>query len=101
MVTLCEFPQNASMPMDRLGVKTRTRRIREAIGKGPTQLSSELGLKRNAWGQYEDPKYKRCITLDVAIRLKEAYGVSLDWLFMDDRLASLPDQLVQALKKIA
>jgi len=101
MVTLCEFPETAPMPMDRAGVKIRTRRIREAIGKGPTQLSAELGLSRNSWTQYEDPDDKRCITLDAAIRLKEAYGVSLDWLFLDDRLASLPAQLERELRKIS
>lgn len=63
------------------------------------QLADELGIARSAWVQYEDPDEKRCITLEVASKLKEAYGFSLDWLYFGERLHDMPASIVERLRK--
>lgn len=101
VVTTCEFRENTSMPLDTAAIKKRTRAVREAIGKGPVVLSVELGLPKNAWTQFENPKDKRCITLNAATRLRETYHVSLDWLYFGDRLADMPGSLQRRLREVS
>jgi hypothetical protein len=101
VVTNCELAQFFGMPLDAKAIKFRTCQVREALKLGPTQISVELGLKRNAWGQYEDPEDKRVITLNAASRLRDVYKISLDWLYFGDRLASLPEQVANYIRRSA
>ncbi len=45
-------------------------------------MSRELGTTDRAWSQWENGK--RLLDVLVAVRLKERYGVTLDWLFDGD-----------------
>lgn len=80
-------------------IKARTKQVRVALGMTKAQIADELGIARSAWVQYEDPREKRCITLEVASKLKEAYGFSLDWLYFGERLHDMPASIVERLRK--
>jgi transcriptional regulator with XRE-family HTH domain len=54
----------------------------KALGKTPAQVSRETGIGQNALSQYA--KGKRTISRRDALRLKERYGLTLDWLLAGD-----------------
>jgi DNA-binding XRE family transcriptional regulator len=69
---------------------TRLRVTREALGVIPAEVCKRLGIGANAWSQYETGA--RRITLEVAIRFCDEYGVSLDWIYRADP-SKLPHEL--------
>ena len=46
------------------------------------QFCERAGIKTNTYNQYE--KAKQRISLDFAIQLCEAYGLTLDWIYRGD-----------------
>lgn len=81
-------------------IKTRTRIVRESLGLSKAKMADELGITRSAWVQYEDPNDKRCLTLEVAGKLKEMYGFSLDWIFFGERLGDMPASIVERIQRL-
>ena len=55
---------------------------REALGIKPADVCKRIKVGRNAWSQYESGE--RRITLRVAIKFCEEYGLSLDWIYRAD-----------------
>lgn len=63
---------------------------REAIPVKAADLCRRINCKPNRWSQYESGERK--ITLPVAIRLCEEYGLTLDWIYRADP-ARLPQEI--------
>jgi hypothetical protein len=51
----------------------------------------------NQWSQYVDPKGKRRITVDAVFRLKDEYGITLEWIYDGDR-SRLPSDLLEKIR---
>lgn len=65
---------------------------REAIGITAAQLCRSLDIKPNRWSQYESGE--RPITMAVANKLCDTYGLTLDWIYRGDP-SGLPVRLHQ------
>lgn len=72
----------------------------KALGVSPAELCRRSGITATQWSQFTDPKYKRRITLTAAYKLKDAYGVTLEWVFDGDR-TRLPHEIADNLRKAA
>lgn len=71
---------------------------REALGMTAADLCRAIDVTQSRWSQYESGK--RRITMDVALRLKQTYGISLDWIYAGDP-SSLPQRIFQKLGRAA
>ncbi|MDE0003540.1 MAG: helix-turn-helix transcriptional regulator [Rhodospirillaceae bacterium] len=63
-------------------VGRRLRVARPGLGRSAADICRELGTTDRAWSQGETGK--RLLDVLVAIRLKERYGITLDWLYDGD-----------------
>lgn len=86
------------MPESLKSLGNRLAQTREALGVSAAELCKNIGCKPNRWSQYEGGKRK--ITLDVAERLCDEYGLSLDWIYRANR-ALLPDAIRVKLPRTA
>ena len=77
-------------------VGRRLRVVRLGLGKSAADMCRELGTTDRAWSQWENGK--RLLDILVAIRLKERYGVTLDWLYDGDP-ARLPLGLAEWVRR--
>lgn len=82
------------MPPSSKTIAKRLQMTRGALGVTAAQICRAIECKPNRWSQYESGE--RRITLAVAIRFCEVYGVSLDWIYRGDPSA-LPVRLHQKL----
>lgn len=73
-------------------VGRRVRMTRLALDKSPADMCLEMKVSRQAWSQWENGK--RLFDILVAVRLKQRYGVPLDWLYAGDP-AGLPPRLAE------
>lgn len=81
-------------------VANRLEMTRQALGLTAAELCRQTGIKPNQWSQFVKPTKKRRITVDAAYKLRDAFGVSLDWIYDGDP-AALPHALAQKLRKAA
>ena len=81
-------------------VAERLELTRDALGISAAELCRETGIRPNAWSQFVNPETKRRITVDAAFRLKDRYGVTLEWIY-DGDISSLPDRIANRLKRAA
>lgn len=58
----------------------------------------EIGVKKNVYNPFE--KGRRRITIDVALKIKRRFGISLDWIYDGER-HKLPADLHAKLKQVA
>lgn len=72
----------------------------KALGITPAELSRRAGIPPNQWTQFTDPKYKRRITMDAAYKLKDTFGITLEWIY-DGDLSKLPHDIALELKAVA
>lgn len=72
----------------------------KALGKTPAALCKESGISATQWSQFTDPEYKRRITLTAAYKLKDTFGITLEWIFDGDR-GKLPYDVATRLKDAA
>lgn len=100
IVTLCELLPNPDMVRTRKDIAKRLEMTREAMGLMPAELCRQSGIKPNAWSQYTHPDGTRRISLTAAYKLKDAFGIPLEWTF-DADFGSLPDRLAQKLRRPA
>ena len=73
-------------------VGRRLRVARLGLGKSAADMCRELDTTDRAWSQWENGK--RLLDVLVAVRLKECYGITLDWLYDGDP-ARLPPDLAE------
>ena len=69
----------------------RLKTTREAPGISAAELCKTIQVRPNRWSQYENGE--RRITLEVANKLCDEFGVSLDWIYRAN-----PSQLPHALR---
>ena len=53
------------------------------MGFKAVQIATSVDCAPNRWSQYETGE--RTLTLEIANRLVDEYGVTLDWLYRGDR----------------
>jgi transcriptional regulator with XRE-family HTH domain len=68
----------------------RLKLTREALGISAADLCKRIRIKPNRWSQYENGE--RRITMAVANKLCDEFGLSLDWIYRADP-AHLPHAL--------
>lgn len=98
IVTDCELMPN--IPMSR-GIKDIAERLeltRDAIGLSAAEICRQTGIKPNQWSQYVNPDAKRPITRQAIYKLKDNFGVTLEWLY-DNDLSRMPDQLSNKIRR--
>lgn len=79
-------------------IARRLKATREALGLNQAELCRRAGIERNAWNMFE--KGTRQITVTNAVRLYEAFGVTLDWVYLGLR-RGLDGELQEKLAKVA
>jgi transcriptional regulator with XRE-family HTH domain len=89
--------QNANgvdMPMTPKDIGRRLLRTREALGLSQAEFCRQIGVERNLYNPFE--KGRRRITIDVAMKIRDRYGITLDWTYAGDPHA-LPSALYHKL----
>lgn len=76
----------------------RLKITREALELTAAELCKTIDVKPNRWSQYESGE--RRITLDVATRLCDEFGLSLDWIYRANP-AALPNALRLKIRQVA
>lgn len=71
---------------------------REALDMTPAELCRTLKIAENRWSQYENGK--RRITMDVANKLCDEFGLTLDWIYRANP-AALPHALRLKIRQAA
>ena len=67
--------------------------VRHALGiSSQAELCRTLGVLKSQWNQYETGE--RRITIDVALKLKMLYGITIDYIYTGDP-SGLPARLHQ------
>jgi transcriptional regulator with XRE-family HTH domain len=100
IVTKCESGKNAPMTRSLPEVCRRLVATQQALGISPAELSERSDIPPNQWTQFTNPKYKRRITLVAAFKLKDTFGITLEWIFDGDN-SRLPHEIANKLKKAA
>jgi transcriptional regulator with XRE-family HTH domain len=75
--------------LDSIGHRLRLTRL--ALGLNQTQLCDLAGIARNTWNQWEKGNSRP--QLDEAMKLVDAFGLTLDWIYLGDN-SGLPHGLV-------
>lgn len=100
IVTDCELRPNEDMSRALKDVASRLKLTQDALGKTGAELCRDTGIAPNQWSQFLNPTKKRRITLDAAYKLKDAYGITLEWVFDGDS-NRLPAEIANKLRKAA
>lgn len=94
----CDVVMIPAMAQSTKTIARRLKSTREAIDVTAADLCRAIDCKPNRWSQYEGGD--RPVTLPVAIRLCEVYGLTLDWIYRGDP-EGLPARLHSKLAKTA
>jgi ribosome-binding protein aMBF1 (putative translation factor) len=89
---------NRGVPQTLKSIAIRLKSTREAIGVTAAELCRQINCKPNRWSQYESGDRK--ITVEVADRLCDEYGLTLDWIYRANP-AGLPHRIHIKLRQIA
>lgn len=100
IVTDCELGLNRPMARSISDIADRLIATQQALNVSAAELCKESGISHTQWTQFTDPKYKRRITLTAAYKLKDAYGITLEWIFDGDR-TRLPQDIRVKLREAA
>lgn len=98
IVTYCELRPNTGMGRTPKDVANRLLAFQAAMGLRPVDICDATGIGRTAWSQYTDPDDKRRITVNAVYKLKDAYGLTLEYVYDGDQ-SRLPQDIVLALRK--
>jgi transcriptional regulator with XRE-family HTH domain len=85
------------MSRNQRDIAYRLELTREALGISPAELCKNVGMGTNQWSQYVDPEGKRRITVDAVFKLKDEYGITLEWIYDGDR-SRLPADLLEKIR---
>ena len=70
------------MPESNKSLANRLKITREALNVKPAEVCKRIKVGANAWSMYESGE--RRITLQVAIKFCNEYGLTLDWIYRAD-----------------
>ena len=84
--------ENEPMPLTNKSIAKRLEMTRDALGKSAAEICREIRCKPNRWSQYEGGD--RRITLEIADRLCEKYGITLDWIYRNNP-SGLPKEILE------
>jgi transcriptional regulator with XRE-family HTH domain len=79
-------------------IAARLLRTREALDLDQSEFCEQIGVKPNVYNPFETGK--RRITVDVALKIRARFGVSLDWIYCGDP-SHLPTEIYRKLAKAA
>lgn len=79
-------------------IAKRLVRTREALGLTQAEFCIQIGVEKNIYNPFE--KGRRRITIDVALKIRDRFGVSLDWIYCG-QVAALPVDLFNKLAAAA
>lgn len=99
IVTDCELLPNVGMTRTLKDIARRLRFLEEALELAPSALADEAKIPRNQWSQFKNPAKKRRITIEAAYKLKDRFGIPLEFIYDDDRTrlpADIRDKLRRA-----
>jgi hypothetical protein len=100
IVTNCESGTIYPMSRSISDVAKRLVATQRALGIQPAELCRRAKISQNQWSQFTDPKYKRRITILQAYKLKDAFGLTLEWIYDGDP-SRLPLEVAQKLRLAA
>lgn len=72
----------------------------KALGVTPAELCRRSGISPNQWSQFTNAEYKRRITVTAVYKLKDEFGITLEWVY-DGDASRLPYEIAQKLRKAA
>jgi len=98
IATDVESGENPPMTTTTRSIAKRLELTRSALNLSSAELCREIKCKPNRWSQYESGD--RRITLAIAERLCDQYGVTLDWIYRNDTRL-LPSKLLEKLASAA
>ena len=81
----------------RTEIAARLRVTRQAFGMGQYDFADRAGIAGNTYNQYEQAKKRP--TIENALALCRAYGLTLDWVYAGDP-SGLPYKVADAIKSI-
>jgi hypothetical protein len=99
IVTACEFGPNSLMGRSIASVAARLVATQRALELSPAELCRLSGIPQNAWTHFTDPKYGRKITITHAFKLKDTWGIPIEWVY-DGDARWLPAELRDKLRKM-
>jgi DNA-binding XRE family transcriptional regulator len=79
-------------------IARRLVRTREALGFTQSQFCEQIGVEKNVYNPFE--KGKRRITIEVAMKIRARFGISLDWIYCGE-VNRLPVELFNKLASAA
>lgn len=89
---------NKTMAQTLKSLAFRLKTTREALDLSAAEICRQINCKPNRWSQYEGGERK--ITLDIADRLCDEFGLSLDWIYRGNP-AMLPHALRIKMRQVA
>jgi transcriptional regulator with XRE-family HTH domain len=93
----CESRPNRVMARSLAEIAKRLELTQEALDLPAAELCRQTDISPNAWSQFTNPESKRRITLNEAYKLRDAFGVTLDWIYDGDP-SGLPQRLYKKLR---
>lgn len=96
--TLAPVAFNGGMAEFAKALASRLKQTREALGLKPVEICKRLDVSPTAWSMYESGD--RRITLAVANKLCDEFGLSLDWIYRANPSA-LPHALRMKMRQAA
>jgi len=91
---LSQNSNGVDMPMIPKNIGRRLLRTREALALSQAEFCRQIGVERNLYNPFE--KGRRRITIDVAMKIRDRYGITLDWIYAGEPYA-LPSALYHKL----
>lgn len=71
---------------------------RQALGLSQVEFCAQIDVAKNVYNPFETGK--RRITVDVAMKIRGRFGISLDWIYCGE-VGRLPVELVTKLQSVA
>lgn len=82
-------------------VSSRLVALERALELSPSELCREAKIGANAWSQYTTAKNRRKISMTDAFKLKDTWGIPIEWIYDGSSLAQLPQEISRKLRKAA
>ena len=99
IVTNCEMGTMHPMPSRSVNeVSARLVALERALGLTPAELCRQAKIGANAWSQYTTAKNRRKISQTDAFKLKDTWGVPIEWTY-DGDARWLPAEISRKLRR--